>query len=451
MMAEHKFLEAKQLAQAQLSTHEQVVRAELIPLYLDVLEKLNQPCPADLCVEMAKLTFERDTNEAEIWLGKINSHEQKKFSREIDVLKISIAEKKGRIEELYRLLSTYQLHLFEARIPARPEFTHELIQKYFQNDFHLGLQELALSLMLGDLEVAESLVKTLILTSMEKASAKGIREKMNAIREIIASQSEKKQLELYQNLCSFWVEGSFTKDNVKKLAELVIYFDDFKFQVLLLSLFEKLGLPEIAADYAATVRSNEGYDFVYLDKYFAALKPYFVRIQKADPEVPSKLGAQESFEVLKSHDELAPDEKTDPLSPEEAMLVSSLKFQEYTPYELLDLSVSFIQSELYEAAKVAAHKVLSLNDDEELILRASYLKITCLLHQRDYRAALDVSLDAAARSKNKEDILSFLYTQADAYLKLGQKRQAKSILEKILSIDESYRLTKQRLQRLNEV
>ena len=77
--------------------------------------------------------------------------------------------------------------------------------------------------------------------------------------------------------------------------------------------------------------------------------------------------------------------------------------------------------------------------------------MTCLLKTGDCRAALDVSLEALNFSITQNDILSFLYSQAEAHLRLKEYRAAKNVLKRILAIDASYRMAKERLERLNAI
>jgi hypothetical protein len=69
----------------------------------------------------------------------------------------------------------------------------------------------------------------------------------------------------------------------------------------------------------------------------------------------------------------------------------------------------------------------------------------------DYRAAVDTSMEALHRAKSQEDILSFLYSQAEAYIRLNLKSDARRVLKNIVAIDEKYRLAKERLEKLNEI
>ena len=118
---------------------------------------------------------------------------------------------------------------------------------------------------------------------------------------------------------------------------------------------------------------------------------------------------------------------------------------------MLDISVSFIQSEFYLAALQASELAFNSTEDADLKLRACYMKVVCLLKTGDYRAALDSSLDALNFSVTQNDILSFLYSQAEAHLRLKEFNLAKNVLKKILSIDSNYRLAKERLERLNAI
>jgi hypothetical protein len=128
-----------------------------------------------------------------------------------------------------------------------------------------------------------------------------------------------------------------------------------------------------------------------------------------------------------------------------------LKFQSYTPSELIELAISFLQSSFPRAAAEASSLAIKSTEDNKENLKATYLKATCLFQLADFRAVLDLALDALDRAESQDDILSFLYLQAEAYSKLGQKTNAKRALKKILSIDAKYRLTRERLERLDEI
>jgi tetratricopeptide (TPR) repeat protein len=89
--------------------------------------------------------------------------------------------------------------------------------------------------------------------------------------------------------------------------------------------------------------------------------------------------------------------------------------------------------------------------DNRNYLKACYLKGSALFRLADFRGVLDLSLEALNKAESKDDILSFMYLQAESYLQMGKKLEAKKVLTQILSIDSNYRLTRYRLEGLNEI
>lgn len=128
-----------------------------------------------------------------------------------------------------------------------------------------------------------------------------------------------------------------------------------------------------------------------------------------------------------------------------------IKYQTYTTDQLCDLAVSFLQSEMPRVALKASQQAIAQSETDKDYLKGSYLKLTCLLLLKDFRAALDTCLEAISKATTKDDVLSFLYGQAEIYIRLNQVRDARKILSKILSIDSKYRLAKERLDKLNEI
>ena len=103
-----------------------------------------------------------NTDEAQKWLANISKDKSVNNQRKI-LIKIKIAEIKGKTEELYHLISQYQILRFESHTPNIPTVVIDLIKKYFPNDFHLQLQKLAIELMRMDLINSEISIKKLIL------------------------------------------------------------------------------------------------------------------------------------------------------------------------------------------------------------------------------------------------------------------------------------------------
>jgi len=325
------------------------------------------------------------------------------------------------------------------------------VERYFKNDFGLNLKLLSINLMINDLKKSEDIIKSIIVSSVENSQNRGIKEKINAISEVLMNASNKGRLEIYQNFCQLFTRGIQDKSDYKKLIEIIIYFEEFKFQVITLDLLLRLELSEIAEDYSITVRGSKEYSFIYLEKFYPHLKKFFLKKLKED--------LNSTNEIVKPLFEMAESLKSEVLPPVNEYEVevdvtqynNILKYQDYTSAQLCDLAVSFIQSDMPRVALTASELAVSSSQSENDFFKASYLKLTCQMLLNDYRAAVDTSMEALHRAKSQEDILSFLYSQAEAYIRLNLKSDAKRVLRNIVAIDEKYRLAKERLEKLNEI
>lgn len=449
-MAESKFFEVQCEAHTQLSLNQSSHRIELVELYLEALVAQNKLIPTELVLELTEDLLSRNLIKAHGWLERISSSEQKRHFRRTQFIKIQIAERQGQLKELYNLISEFQLYLYQVNVPSFPELIRNYSEKYFRGDFHLRLQALALYLNLGDFLKSEQLVKELLFSSVEKSSPKGIKDKLSSLRDILRIE-QSGSLEIYVNFCDLSIEGIREQKDFKKLAEMVIYFDDFRLQVLVLDLMFKLDLKNELSIYAESIKQNQNYDYVYLDKFFNHLKTYFFKRAEVKTEVVNNrlevdLSLDSNFKETTRSERLV----EEPVA-EEKLLEHILKYQDYSAHELCEIAVSFLQSELPGVALSASDLALKKSADDQAYLKACYLKLTSLLQLADYRAALDVALMALGKSKNQDDILSFMYGQAEAYLKLKETRLAKNILKKIISIDANYRMARERLDKINEV
>jgi hypothetical protein len=448
MMAEHKFFEAQKLIEVQLKLNT-LNRHELLVFLNECYRQQNKNLPDELVLELAEKELQgKSFSSALALIGDIN---HKKFFNRVMKIKIEAAVANGLMEELYQLLSGYFIHQFENQIPWVPDWVIQFCDKFFSQDFNLMLKKLSLKVLVEDIIGAENLLKQLIIASFEKSSQKGLKTKLNVIQEVIRAGSKKAQLEIYQSFCGISCSGIQEKADLKKLVEMVIYFDDFKFQVLVLDLLEKLGLVEEAQSYSVVVRNHKEYKFIYFDKFFPELKKYFVQKQhtqiKSTPQISN---VDLALEDETPRAEL-PISDSPELSEDEEQFLHLLKYQSFSPAQLCDLSVGFLQSEMPRAGLLAAQRAIDLSVLDTEVLKASYLKLTCLLKLNDFRGAIDTTLEALNKASSKDDILSFLYGQADAYLKLNQKKKAKAVLIKILKIDSRYRLAQERLDKINEI
>ncbi len=451
MLAESKFFEAQMAAELLLMTADPLLRQEVLPLYLESLIEQSKHPKATWVLEACELMVEKDQEVTSRWLSELSSKEISFHYRRVLALKVQMAHKKGKTDELYRLISDYQIFLYEKRIPAAPEFISRMISTYFKKDFHLKLQQLALNLMLKDLPSMEEMVKDLLLACVEKSSPKGTTEKLQAIHDVLSASEGMGFLEVYKNFCSLSLRGIEDKKDYKKLAEIVIFTDDFKIQALVLNLLDKLGLKEVAQDYALDVHQHADYDFVYFDKYFHHLKSYF--FQKPLPMASNKeimppidLNLEGTPKRNFSVDFIQPD-----IIEEESQFLHILKHQSYSAQDLNEIAVSFLQSQMPRVARKASEMAMDIATDDKEYLKGCYLKLTSVLQLGDYRDALDLSLRALNRAQTQDDILSFLYGQAEAYLKLKNFKEAKSVLKKITAIDAQYRFARERLEKLNEI
>ena len=450
LLAESKFVEAQKAAELVLNQSKGSETTELLELYFESLEAQSRPLPHDQLFLLIDKLLPSKTEEAQSWLSHI-SKENFKDKQRLIVIEIRIAELKGKTEDLYNLISQYQILRYESHIPNIPIIIQDLTRKYFPQDFHLQLQTFAIELMRLDLISCEKSIKELILSCFEKSSPKGTKLKLNLLYEVLRSTAGLQHLELYKNFCSFMANGKIEVKDYKKVIELVIYFEDFKFQVLILNLLVQENLGDIAKDYAQEIRSNKDYNYVYLDKFLPHLKSLFFLRPAITPKEKVPLLNDMDLKVEKSVSYPFYDDILSDVSDEEILLSHLLKHQSFSTIELLEIAVSFVQSEFYLAALKASDLAYASTEVNELKLKACYLKVTCLLKTGDYRAALDLSLMALNLSVTQNDLLSFLYSQAEAHLKLKEYKLAKSVLKKILSIDDSYRMAKDRLERLNAI
>ncbi len=451
MMAEQKFFEVQRAVELQLSLNTNT-RGELINLYVESLSAQSKTVPVEILLELTEIESGLNNHDAVISnLAGLSTRDLKKNFLLVNQLLLKALEAKGRLSDLYSLLSEFLLHQFETNNPVVPDYVSVSLSKYFKNDFYLKLKQLALSLMVQDMNKSLDLTKELIYDCYEHPSPKGFSGKLKLIEEVLSTETAIGPLEIYQHFCRISSSGLNNRSDYKRLVEMVIYFDEFKMQTLVLNLLHQLRQFEEAELYAVVLKKNSAYSFVYFDKFYPHLKKYFLRastknvsedktefyIQKEAALTTSKAREEDpeiTYEVV---------EKEDVNS-----YLQILKYQDFSVNQLCDLATSFLQSEMPLVALKASELILKKSADEETFLKGAYLKLTSLLQMRDYRAALDTCLEALARAQTQNDILSFMYGQAEALSRLNMHKEARQVLSRILSIDAHYRLAKERLDKL---
>jgi hypothetical protein len=446
MMAEENFSSAESALETALTAAVPSVRAELIPLYLDILIYQKRSLPDHLVMEVINPLWEKNPDESIMLFEKASSDLKASLDIRIIFFQMRLAEKRGHIQILNDLISEYHLRLFQRSLPSVPVLVTQLTQKYFRTDFRLQLQDLALTLLRKDIVGAEIKIKKLILEVYERSAPKILRGKLESLYQILSSQTDKGHLEIYQSLVHLILNGFIEKKDFKRMAETVIYFDDFRFDVIMMHVLVRHNFTDIAIDYSRELALHKDYDFVYVAKHFPELKKYFVTLTE-------HIGREVSWESPdlslseKQEKNLHLSENPE-RSEDETLLIQLVKNYGYEDSVLLDLSVSFIQSELPKVALATAMIVHVRATDARIKLKAAYLALTSHLQCGEYREALDLALESMKLVKTTDDLLSFLYCEAEAYLRLELKAEAKQVLNKILSIDSRYRMARERLEKL---
>ena len=450
MLAESRFAEVQKEVELILFHSKSSVTRELLEIYFHSLKAQSHMLPVELVLSLIEQLLPNNPNEAEKWINELE-HASPKYQLHKLLIKIEIAELKGKTEELYNLVNEFQLIQFEKQIPKIPLKLEKIIRKYFANDFQMRLQGLAFELLRKDLVSSEIGIKAMILSCFERSSPKGTKAKLQSLYELLKSSGSILYLEMYKNLCFLFINGIEDKKDYKKLIELVLYLEDFELQTVLLKLMVKEKLQDIAEVYAKFIKTNKKYSYVYFDKYFPDLKPLFIvasenHITKSEPEktiIDLSVGIQPTYPFY--HEILSE------ISDEEILVAHLIKHQNFSSSDLLEIATSFVQSEFYFAALETSDLVYHSTSDMKIKLKASYLKITCLLKRGDCRAAIDISMEALSLSESQNDVLSFLYAQTEAHLRLMEYDLAKMALERIIAIDSNYRMARERLDRLNAI
>jgi hypothetical protein len=451
LLVDSKFVEAQKASEVELLHIRGSESKELLELYFQSLKAQEKNLPVDLLIIYIEKIIEINVDLAEEWMFFLKN-DSKKYEQELLILKIRIAEKKGRPEELYKLISKYHISRIENRTPSTLNYIDDLVKKYFKDDFNLSVQKLALDLSKQDLVASELRLKNLLLSCFEKKTQKGIQERLNLVTQVLESADRLYHIEVYRGFAHILSFGLKEKKEIKKMVELVIFLEDFSLQALLLDLLVQEGLDEVATNYAKELKGNKDYSFLYIQKNFPRLKPFFLKnslpkqIAEEIKEAPVDLDIKNKVSQISDEISERPE-----LTEEEIFLSHAIKYQSWSFQELLDLSVSLFQTEFYYASLKAADLAYDLDPNNVNKLKAMYLKVTCYLKCGDSRAALDASLQAISMSVSQNDFLSFLYSQAEAYMRLKEVNEAKKTLRKILSIDPDYRMAKQIMERLNAV
>ena len=447
MMAEQKINDAESLIEVQLTLSNND-RKEYLELYYEIFSIKHKKFPAELLYELARLKLNEGQTE---WvINNLQESSEKAFKLTKLKIEIEAFERLGQFHELYRKISEFLIIHFEKKTPLIDEKILNYQKRYFRNDFGLKLTILSLSILKEDDESTEVITKDLILLTFEVQNPRDVEGKLDSIIEILKTGKKKSFLDIYQALCQMIIKNKIERIDYKKLIEFIIYFEDFKFQVITLSLLDKFDLVSEAQSYSKVVKNNPSYNFVYLDKFFYHLKKYFYKTKNETKEDTSVNEAIDlNLEIVEKKQWILENvDFRDESYVKEVRQI--LKFSTFSFQQHYDLAISFIQIEMPLVALVIIEKVLEENLEQELKLKVLYLKSNCLFELKDFRKVVDVCHDAISLSRDDKEAMSFLYNQAEALAQLGELKEAKKNLLRIISIDETYRMTKDRLRTLDE-
>ncbi len=448
LMAESRFVEAEKLAEVCLIDKKYDGVHELQLYYFEILLAQEKKIPDQILINFLNSKIDQDLELVQKWIPYVDP-KNKKIERSLLKLKILISEKQGLNQALYAELQNFLLLQFEKKQSTTPDLIENFIRKYFPDDFNFKILKLSNDLHAYNLQDIEVKIKDLILACFESSTQRRRIEKIKKINNLLNNAGKIYHLEIYKSLCYLLTEGIKNKKDLKKVIEVIIYFNEIKFQTIILWILNENNLSSIAQRYSVVMRGNSKFKFVYLLKHYPNLKKYFLNEEKerellnTEEKIDVDLDLQDKKQETNDWDEIAE------VSDEEKMIPHLVKLQNYESHQLLDLSVSLYQSELYFASSEVAKIAYDLESSNVQKLKAIYLKTCSLLRLGDYRAVVDESLKALEISETQNDVLSFLYSLSEAYLKLGDKQLAKTMLMKIVSIDDKYRLAKMKLDNLN--
>jgi hypothetical protein len=454
MMAEGKFSIAQFRIEASLKTALGEERRELLRLLLELfkLEAKNLPLP--LLLEASTTAFAESKEVFRELATLMEANHPLKKLLDFKLLLIKDFEERGKLQEMLLAISDFQISCVENRIPFIEPRIVELSKKYFRYEFPLTLQRITLALMQKNTKLVTQEILELLL-QINEARSRNASQKIQALLDILVNFELQGSEILYRNYCHLRLKGVSDKRDYKLLLELLIGIEDFRMLVLIFDLAQESLPRDSLLSFASLLRSLRDFDYIYLEKNFPELKSYFITASgDASSTAPSKevLISEKDLE-LEGDDLLHNSTRSDltpPMEEEELNLLKQVQYGDFNFNALCDLTVSFLQSDYLRAARAAILKAGELANTEEERMRALYLRVTTLMKLQDYRAALDTCLRAMDHVYSEADLLSLMYVQAECHDKLHAKSEAKKILERIIEIDEEYRLAKERLDKLNE-
>ena len=138
MMAEQRYIEAQQLVEQTMLMHKS---DQLLGLYIEIHQLQDSLLPYSETVAFVKTIQEQDPHRSLDLLFKLKAK-----TIEVKLLEMNLYARLGALDELYKSISNFYLHLYERKIPRVFVEVQNLRRKFFTKDFKLELQEIALEL-----------------------------------------------------------------------------------------------------------------------------------------------------------------------------------------------------------------------------------------------------------------------------------------------------------------
>lgn len=369
--------------------------------------------------------------------------------------RLQLLEQRGMLANLKETLKAFGMFILKHRYWPLMESFKKYHEKYFKEDqdfiFVLILHQTQ-TFQFDQIEKQLTLfVENQLIRSKKTPKTK---DDIELLITILDQIQVKGKLDIWKSFLMLQNQSNFDEGLIKKIIEMVIYFDHFGIQLLILRSLHHFGQYEIAQSLADALKASSNYDFVMIEKYFPHdLKSYFIKKRQIESAPflselsPEDLKLDINYKKNKSREE----EEAHLLTEEESLIISGIKHQELSFDQSLDLMISMLQMNLPLAARAIAFKINKESVEAELKLKLNYLLLRVYYELKDYRAGIDIALDSLSIAKSGEDILAFMYAEADFHFHLGELNQAKLIYENIISLVGNYRMAFERLKEINEI
>lgn len=369
--------------------------------------------------------------------------------------RLQLLEQRGMLANLKETLKAFGMFILKHRYWPHMESFKKYHEKYFKED-----QDFIFVLILHQTQTFQfdQIEKQLILfvenQLIRSKKTPKTKDDIELLITILDQIQVKGKLDIWKSFLMLQNQSNFDEGLIKKIIEMVIYFDHFGIQLLILRSLHHFGQYEIAQSLADALKASSNYDFVMIEKYFPHdLKSYFIKKRQIESAPflselsPEDLKLDINYKKNKSREE----EEAHLLTEEESLIISGIKHQELSFDQSLDLMISMLQMNLPLAARAIAFKINKEPVEAELKLKLNYLLLRVYYELKDYRAGIDIALDSLSIAKSGEDILAFMYAEADFHFHLGELNQAKLIYENIISLVGNYRMAFERLKEINEI